>query len=39
MTANDPEGKPVKNENKLRVGANIEYDDKYLDDILHNNNL
>ena len=50
MTSNDlkspqsisefsPEFKPVKSKNKLKCGANIEINDKYLDEILHNKNL
>ena len=38
MISNDTEVKPVK-KNKLKVGANIEIDDKFLDNIRHNNNL
>ena len=35
MTSNEP----VKYKNKLKVGAYIEINDKYLDEILHKNNL
>ena len=32
-----PEVKRVKNKNKLKGGANIEINEKYLDEIVHNN--
>ena len=33
------EVKPIKNKNKLIGGANIEINDEYLDEILHNNKI
>ena len=37
MTSNDPEVKPKKN--KVKGDAKIEINDRYLDEILQNNNL
>ena len=37
MTSNDL--KPVRTKNKLKGGANIENNEKYLDGIVHNNYL
>ena len=46
MSSNDPvinsvteTIKPVKTENKLKGGGNFEFDDEYLDEILHDNSL
>ena len=35
MTSNDSVFKPVKNKSKLKGGAKIEFNDKYLDQIFH----
>ena len=39
MTSNDPEVQPAESKIKLKGGGNIEINDKYLDETLHNNYL
>ena len=39
ISESSPEVKPVKSKNKLKGGANIDFHDEYLDEILHKNDL
>ena len=39
VTSSDPEVQPIKNKNKLKGGAKIEFNDKDLDEVLHNSTL
>ena len=39
VSESSPKVKPIKSKNKLKRGANIEIDNKYFEEILHNDNI